>query len=201
MNEKTHTSPEQSADTAALYALGTLSPSEVEEFESRILAGQVDPVELDESLQAMTALCEEVASVMPTPRRAVKDSIMAAIGAPPEREQVFLYAHEGEWQEIMPGISLRLLHEDPVQGRTMVLARLQPGAAYPPHRHMGLEQCLVLEGDLHVDGHDLRSGDFTASYFNKIHIDTHSKEGCLLLLTTPLNDEILDHGNDASPAG
>jgi len=85
-----------------------------------------------------------------------------------------------------------VLHQDVEHARTMFLVRLEPGAEYPSHRHMGLEECLVIEGDLHVDGNVLRSGDFTATYSDKIHIDTHSKEGCLLLISSPMNDEFLE---------
>lgn len=200
MNTNTNNTPGDPADDAGLYALGLLSPRETEEFEAKVLAGEVDAEALEEHLQTMTALCEEMAQVMPTPRRAVKDAIMAAIAPPtPHAEpkvdpsgQIFLLANEGEWVEMLPGIMMKVLHQDVEHGRTTFLARLAPGAQYPSHRHMGLEECLVIEGDLHVDGSVLRSGDFTASYQDKVHIDTHSEDGCLLLISSPMNDEFLE---------
>lgn len=200
MNEKNTNTPEGSDDMIERYALGMLSPAEAEAFEEEIVAGRVDPLELEERLQTMTALCEELASAMPTPRRAVKDAIMASIlpvkQSPKSStgEQTFILANEGEWQEMAPGISMKMLSHDSETGRTMVLVRLAPGAAYPPHRHMGLEECLVVEGDLHVDGTILHAGDFTASYSDKVHMDTHSEEGCLLLIASPLNDHFLEEG-------
>lgn len=195
--------PEQSD----LYAFGMLSAAEAEEFERKVLAGEVDANQLDESLQTLTALCEEISSVMPAPRRAVKDSIMAAIAPEPDgaaraatppgmaragREQFFLHADEGEWVNLMPGISIRVLHDYTEENRTLFMVRLAPGAKYPTHRHAGLEECLVLEGDLHVDGHVLRNGDFTASYADTVHVDTHSEGGCVLLISSPLNDEFIE---------
>lgn len=200
MNTNTNNTPGDPADKAELYALGLLSPREAEEFEAKVLAGEVDAEALEEHLQTMTALCEEIAQVMPTPRRAVKDAIMAAIAPPASQSepggdasgQIFLFAKDGEWVEMMPGITMKVLHHDVEHERTTFLVRLAPGAQYPSHRHMGLEECLVIEGDLHVDGNVLRSGDFTATYSDKVHVDTHSEEGCLLLISSPMNDEFLE---------
>ena len=196
MEENNKNTPDRQAELIELYALGMLTPEETTEFEVQVMAGTIDANALEENLRATTALAEELASVMPAPRRAVKDAIMAAI-APPQPEgpeepkQIFVLANEGEWQEMAPGIAMKVLHHDASMQRTTVLVRIAPGAAYPAHRHRGLEECLVLEGDLRVDGTILRAGDFTASYEEKVHIDTHSEEGCLLLISSPLNDEIL----------
>ncbi len=205
--EQTNNDPHTSPESGALYALGALAPDEAAAFESRLLAGEVDARELEDHLQVMTALCEEIASVMPAPRRTLKDAVMAAVTPQAEEQppaetmprQIFVLAGEGEWQQAAPGISLKILHADPHGERTTVLVRIDPGAAYPPHRHRGVEECLVLEGDLHVDGTVLTAGDFTASFHDKIHIDTHSRQGCLLLISSPLNDEFLGH-EGATPA-
>jgi anti-sigma factor ChrR (cupin superfamily) len=193
-----HTNPDDPADLASLYALGALSADEAEAFEANINAGGPGTEELDEHLGTMIDLCEELASVMPTPRRAVKDAIMATIAgmeAPSssrDQGQVFILANQGEWQDMAPGIKAKILYADPTGDRTTLLVRIDPGAAYAPHRHQGLEECLVIEGDLHVDGTILRAGDYTASFQDKVHIDTHSEEGCLLLISSPLNDEFLE---------
>lgn len=203
-----------------LYALGAMSPQERQEFEARLAAGEVDPEEISEYLLVVTEIAEELASVMPAPRRAVKDALMAAIApdhghsdhkhsdhehstenssehlsenSSAAKEQLFVFAHEGEWQEMIPGITIKILFHDAEHSRTTLLVRLEPGAAYPSHRHNGIEECLVLEGDLHVDGTVLHKGDFTVSLDEKIHLDTHSEEGCVLLISSPMNDEILGH--------
>jgi anti-sigma factor ChrR (cupin superfamily) len=196
MEENSKNTPDRPAELIELYALGMLTPEETAEFEAQLMAGNINAEALDENLRAVTALAEEMASVMPAPRRAVKDAIMAAIAPaeqkqPEEQKQTFVFANEGEWQEMVPGISMKVLHHDADMNRTTVLVRLAPGAVYPSHRHRGLEECLVLEGDLHVDGTILHAGDFTASYEEKVHMDTHSNEGCLLLISSPLDDEIL----------
>ena len=187
-------------ENGELYAVGALSRAEREEFEALLAAGEVDPEEIEEHLQTITEIAEEIASVMPAPRRAVKDVLMAAIapsqgssseGSSSAEEQIFVFAHEGEWQEMIPGIMIKILFHDAEHSRTTLLVRLEPGAVYPSHRHQGIEECLVLEGDLHVDGTVLRRGDFTVAMDEKVHIDTHSEEGCLLLISSPMNDEML----------
>ncbi|MDB5035127.1 MAG: uncharacterized protein JWQ98_2368 [Chlorobi bacterium] len=204
MNTNGSNTPDNPADQPELYALNALSPMEAAAFEARIINGDVDAEELENHMETMLALCEEMASVMPAPRRALKDAVMAAIdpapapGALKPGEQVFVMADEGEWQNPgLPGFSMKILYHDDARKRTTVLVRLAPGTAYPAHRHMGLEECMVLEGDLYVDGHSLQAGDYTASMTDKIHIDTHSEHGCLLLLNTPLDDEFLEDGYGA----
>ncbi len=182
----------------ALYALGTMSAAERAEFEAHLAAdtGAIAPDDIEEHLRTMAELAEEIASVMPAPRRAVKDAIMAAIDASepavPDPKQIVVRANQGEWIELMPGISVKVLFYNEELQRTTLLVRLQPGAAYPMHRHVGVEECLVLEGDLHVNGTILYPGDYAASLSEKIHRDTHSDGGCLLLINSPLDDEYLD---------
>ncbi len=197
MDMNNNTPPQDELDNADLYALGALSPSETAAYEAALSAGTADQQQAVASLETAAALAEQMAAAMPAPRRAVKHAIMSAIAAPEpddqEGKQVFLRANEGEWVEMVPGITVRVLHTDTELGRTTFLARLAPGAVLPAHRHVGLEECLVLEGELYVDGHTLGNGDFTASYSDKVHLDTHSDSGCLLLLSSPMSDEFLDH--------
>lgn len=179
---------------AELYALGALPPAEREKLEARILSGEIAPEDIHEHLQTITELAEDIASIMPAPRRAVKEGLMSAIAgteSSQEQKTIFVLANEGQWIDMAPGISIKILFQDSEKASTTLLVRLQPGAAYPPHRHRGTEECLVLEGDLHVDGTVLHTGDFTVSFDDRIHTDTHSSEGCLLLINSPMNDEFL----------
>ena len=104
---------------------------------------------------------------------------------------VILRSDEGEWADILPGIKVKVLFENPTSGRTTYLARLQPGATYPDHRHHGEEELLVLEGDIYLSGQPLYPGDFSVSVPDSVHHDTHSRGGCLCLVTSRMNDEFL----------
>ncbi|HWW75527.1 MAG TPA: cupin domain-containing protein, partial [Pyrinomonadaceae bacterium] len=56
---------------------------------------------------------------------------------------------EGKWRPTGDaGISYKLLYADRERGTYTTLVRMEPGARIPAHRHVGVEQCLVLEGDL-----------------------------------------------------
>lgn len=63
--------------------------------------------------------------------------------------RLLLHDFDDAWPEVVPGVALRPFAAGPAQaerGSLAVLARVQPGAAIPPHRHVGPEHTLVLEG-------------------------------------------------------
>lgn len=180
---------DDSSDALA-YALGWMHPNEETQFESQLKAGSPEAEELDEYLETLTALAEEVAEHMPLPKKDLRSRILASV----ERAQSsIIRAHEGEWTESgVPGITMKILYQNTVEKRFTVLARLAAGAHYPTHRHVGREECLVVEGDLHLDGITLTAGDFIATPDGEHHRETYSENGCLLLLSTALADEILN---------
>ncbi|MGH9315902.1 MAG: cupin domain-containing protein, partial [Thermoanaerobaculia bacterium] len=50
------------------------------------------------------------------------------------------------WQEYQPGISFKILWQDPATKRRAQLTRFEPGAQLPLHRHVGDELIFVIEG-------------------------------------------------------
>ncbi|HET7152626.1 MAG TPA: cupin domain-containing protein [Candidatus Kapabacteria bacterium] len=187
--EKNNTSSKQ--ETGALYALGMLSEEETKKFEEEIASGFIDASEVRDHVETVTALTELAAANAPMPRRALKDRIMAEVLASSAPKQVIVKSDEGEWEDFAPGIKAKLLFQDVASRLNTILVRLQPGAQYPHHRHVGDEQCLVLEGDLVTDTIALKAGDYIMTPHGTEHTDTHTDGGCLLLLTTLLQDEIL----------
>jgi quercetin dioxygenase-like cupin family protein len=95
------------------------------------------------------------------------------------------------------GISARRLFVDRERDRVTMLVRMEPGSAYPAHRHGGPEDCFVLQGDLEIaDDSDagereLRAGDFVRSAPGSVHGVQSTRAGCLLFLVSSLNDELL----------
>jgi anti-sigma factor ChrR (cupin superfamily) len=51
-----------------------------------------------------------------------------------------------EWQEYRPGISVKILWQDPTTKRRAQMTRFAPGAQLPRHRHVGDELIFVIEG-------------------------------------------------------
>src|SRR5262249_47739230 len=75
--------------------------------------------------------------------------------APPLRQW-----SEPEWEEVAAGISCKLLATDTRKNRVSMLVKLAPGAAYPPHRHAGVEELHLLHGELWIDDRKLYPGDY-----------------------------------------
>jgi anti-sigma factor ChrR (cupin superfamily) len=64
-------------------------------------------------------------------------------GAPPSR---VLALSELPWVEARPGVRQKRIWEDPATERRAILARFEPGATLPRHRHVGDELIFVVEG-------------------------------------------------------
>ena len=86
---------------------------------------------------------------------------------------------------------MRRLFVDETSRRMTILARLAPGVVYPPHVHAGLEECYVLEGDLWIGDVEMRAGDYQRAEPGSNHGIQSTRGGCLLLLTTSLDDEVV----------
>ena len=64
-------------------------------------------------------------------------------GGPPSR--VFAVS-DLPWVETRPGVRQKRIWEDPASERRAILARFEPGATLPPHRHVGDELIFIVEG-------------------------------------------------------
>jgi len=102
-------------------------------------------------------------------------------------------AGEGEWRETEDrGVSFKLLFVDRERATVTTLLRMEPGARIPRHRHLGVEQCLVLEGDVRSGPHRMTAGDFNCSLPGSIHDELTTDGGALLLLVSPESYERLE---------
>ena len=63
--------------------------------------------------------------------------------APPS--QIFTLS-EIPWVDARPGVRQKRIWEDTASERRAILARFEPGATLPPHRHVGDELIFVIEG-------------------------------------------------------
>ena len=77
------------------------------------------------------------------------------------------------WQEHQPGISFKVLWQDPATKRRAQMTRLAPGATLPRHRHVGDELIFVIEGAVSDE-----SGTVTAGNVG------YRPDGCLHTVTT-----------------
>jgi len=174
---------------ADIYAAGALDGDDLVQFQAHLAAGCVlCQARIRESEQALSATAASVQSATPAP--SVKASLFERI----ESEKpglIYIHASEGSWIEAEPGIFAKILNLDTERRRVTALVRMAPGARYADHRHLGMEEVLVLEGSCYCGGRLLRKGDYHRAEPGSIHLDTRTEEGSFMLVTAPLENEML----------
>jgi anti-sigma factor ChrR (cupin superfamily) len=140
---------------------------------------------IDLLLAANAGLLPELAPAA-SARTRMLSNIQHAI-APPAMQVI--RRDEGQWHTILPGVSIKLLHEAREQGTQTTLWRLQPGASVPRHQHSLNEECLILEGSIVHAGTEYYAGDYLLSPKGMPHDVFLAPTGALFLI----RGERLDH--------
>jgi anti-sigma factor ChrR (cupin superfamily) len=162
----------------------------LDEDERRILAENLyEFPELETELMALEDTVAAIAYSAPlVPMAAdLKDRLFTQITHAP----LIVRSHQVNWQPYsVPGVTVGILHIDDEKREITALVRLEPGLEYPLHQHAGIEEVFMLEGDLVAGGQICYQGDYIRSFPQSTHAPiTH--EGCLLLVRSSLDDEIL----------
>ncbi len=63
------------------------------------------------------------------------------------------------WQDLTPGITLKILWQDAPTKRRVQMARFAPGAQLPQHRHVGDELIFVIEGSVSDEAGTVSAGN------------------------------------------
>lgn len=191
-----HISEEETILRAALYAMGTLPEEEALAFRQHLEAG----CEICEAeIQNYKPLVEKLAFGAPPtePPPAVRDRLFEEIRKPQSPrlvpapvkpvlgESLTIRADEGEWVEKWQGVFIKRLFKDPAKGTVTTLYKLMPGASLPKHRHIGAEECLVLEGDYHINGEVLGAGDYHCALPDSVDETLYTIGGTMFLLVSP----------------
>ncbi len=93
-----------------------------------------------------------------------------------------------------PGVSMRVVHQNPATGAMTVLTRLEPGASIPAHRHSHADESVfVLAGDFVEAGVAHGPGSFFVGAAGSAHGPHESRIGCTVLTTfsAPLDFELV----------
>ncbi len=128
-----------------------------------------------------------------TSASAIKARLMQRIGAPRAAQSVLADALQGTvvsimredaWVSLSKKIEVKVLHDD---GHSLSwLLRLLPGGCLPQHDHAdGLEECLVLEGQLRINGAAFGTGDYQIAHPGSVHYEVASDTGALVFLKSP----------------
>jgi len=173
---------------AALHALGMLEGQQARAFREHLDDGcEVCTGELRAFQQ--TAACLPLALPESRPDAGVRARLMSRIREP---EPVVVRAGRAGWQESgIEGVTVKSLYADPTSDQVTMLVRMTAGAIYPRHRHAAAEQCLVLEGDLHIGDLALQAGDYTCAAPETTHPVVSTVGGCLLMIIASRRDEVL----------
>jgi anti-sigma factor ChrR (cupin superfamily) len=204
---------------AGLYVLGSLAETEAKLFEAHAAECPECAAELEAMQRVVGDLARAVEPVPPpkglrerilaaarsriAPAPASPDAAVAASAggisqvwrewpSSSPNSSVVVKAEGGEWHELgKTGVHVKPLYVDPVDQMVTMLVRMDPGTHYPAHRHGGGEECYVIAGDLSVGERRLGAGDYQFSPDGSIHPIQATEGGCLLLIRSSQNDELL----------
>jgi anti-sigma factor ChrR (cupin superfamily) len=115
-------------------------------------------------------------------RDRMRTRILNRASAGPPVQMTTLRNGEGAWEDLAPGIRLRTLHLDISSNTRSFLLRMEPGSQVPVHSHTQEEQCLVIEGEVKIGEHTIRSGDWHVASPGTTHEDFRTQTGCLLFI-------------------
>lgn len=177
----------------ALFALGALGQHEARAIELHLAEGcEVCSSELRQFDSVVDALGFSADPVTPTAN--VREKLISTVAADAPREasptlkqaleNYTLRANEGQWTEIKTGVFHKHLFSDKSRGTETLLIKMLPETNLTTHRHLGLEECLVIEGDFHVGGEVFGAGDYRCAMPGTIDDIGFSESGTLLLIVT-----------------
>ncbi len=106
------------------------------------------------------------------------------ISAPAGSAQVVSIMRDDAWVSLGKKIQVKILHDD---GTTLSwLLKLLPGGRLPQHDHNdGLEECMILEGQLRINGEPFGCGDYQIAHPGSVHFEVASDQGALVFLKSP----------------
>ena len=191
MNSKPGTHSQEHLDLVFLFALQSLSPSEMASVEAQILSCADCRHEIETLRPIVKSFVGWSTDVLrPDPlwdRLAKRISSEAAT-------QPFMPPLEAgakpEWEEAAPGIHVKILARNAEIDGVSMLVRLDPGTDYPGHTHAGIEELHLLHGVLKVDERTLYPGDFIHAEAGSVDHRVWSETGCTCFLMTSTEDAL-----------
>lgn len=148
-----------------------------------------DPLQtLDSSIEAFES--ELFASLKPavvSAERAerLRKRIDALIDA--EAGATTVRLEEGQWIRRSPHCEIKIVNHDRATGLYSYLLRLAANGSVEPHAHHAIEECLILSGEIVVDGMTLRAGDYQALQPGTTHARIFSPQGATLFIRSELD--------------
>jgi quercetin dioxygenase-like cupin family protein len=183
------TANDEIRELASLSAVGALSPEEEAAFQEHVKTCPVCAGEAQAFREAAGWLLFAVDGVAPPPH--LRDRLLARIQQQPPPGIEVVRANQGDWKTLLPGVIAKRLYEESASGNVALLVRMEPGAMYPPHSHADVEHCYVIEGQLHFGDLILNPGDYQCALPSTTHRDSHTVNGCTVLIIASQNNALL----------
>lgn len=194
---------DETREIITLYALGSLPQQDARHYEQHLSEGcEVCQAELEAVTPILACIGLSASEEEPPP--GVRERLLAsfskeseATGKAPARkaarsEIISIRTTEGRWKEISDGVMAKLLYVDRAGGTVTSLVKMLPGTHLPPHRHKGVEQFFILEGDCRIHDEVLGPGDYHRAEAGTIHRSTYTESGTMFLLIAPESYDILN---------
>lgn len=136
----------------------------------------------DAQVEQLLRAVEPVAPPMEAAQR-IRARVLSRVAADPAAPKMTDIRLADGWQPFGDEARMKVLHDD---GETMSwLVQLPAGSSLPGHDHEGAEECLVVSGDLWLDGERFGPGDYQYAAAGTRHHEVRSEGGCLLLVRSP----------------
>ena len=196
---------EEDRERAALHALGALGKDASLQYAAHLEICEACRAEVESHRKAIEALGRAPEPVAPPPSLKARLAVSIreerdATAIQPWKQwtpsasgdAMTIVRGEDDWVSTgVPGVKVRRLFVDAPNDRLTMLVRMAPQTEYPAHRHGGVEECYVLEGDLYGPGWEMRAGDYQRLEGGSVHGIQGTRGGCMLFIVSSMHDELL----------
>jgi quercetin dioxygenase-like cupin family protein len=193
-------------ELAPLYALDSLNADDQRWVEAQI----AECPELSAELAAYQAAVDAIpygAPIVPVASD-LKTRLFASLGMEqpeplplpspepatpaPDWANLVVRSRSWKWRPYhVPRIVAAPLHLDQQQRKLVAVVKAEPGALYPAHAHAGIEEIFMLTGDLTIGEQVYEAGDYIRSELGTVHTDAETRQGCMFLVHTSMDDRFL----------
>jgi anti-sigma factor ChrR (cupin superfamily) len=178
------------SDLVELFAVDALQPEQKAGFSSHLDACDACRCELN-SLEPVVRSLSDWPGAEISPDNSLWQRLLSGIGQADIVATPFASLPElqsDEWEQPAPGIFCRILSTDRTHSRVCMLVRLDPGVAYPPHTHAGVEELHLLDGELWIENRKLTPGDYNRAEPGTSDRRVWTATGCTCVLITSPGD-------------
>ena len=108
---------------------------------------------------------------------------------PAKREMFTVRSQDLDWKpHRVEGVTCAILSVDEQHRMRSMVVKVAAGVIYPIHRHGGIEEIYMLEGDLIIENETYFAGDYIRSFSGSIHAPS-SETGCMFVIRACMDDE------------